>query len=294
MPKGRISKGLLEKMPIVDTPFERVAIDVIGTLSPTLEKGNRYILTMVGFATRYPDAVPLTTIDTAKVAEGLMEMFSRVGLPRQILSDRGINFTSSLMKEINRLLSVQRLTTTPYHPICNGLVEKFNGTLKQMLRKMCQEKPRSWDTYLAPLLFAYREVPQTSLGFSPFELIYGRHVRGPLSVLNDIWTKEEGNEELRTTYGYVLDLRNRLEETMALAHEKLKKNFRCQKHIYDRNTRETTEGGRQGVAPVTYRTQVDVALEGPISSNGKKERSRLHDRSGTQQKSFSCEHVEVL
>ena len=78
------------------------------------------------------------------------------------------------MKEVSRLLSMKQLVTTPYHPMCNGLVERFNGTMKQMLKRMCAERPKDWDRYLPALLFAYREVPQESLGFSPFELLYRR------------------------------------------------------------------------------------------------------------------------
>ena len=90
-----------------------------------------------------------------------------------MLTDQGSQFTSEVMKEVSRLLSLKQITTTPYHPMCNGLVEKFNGTLKQMLRRMCAERPKDWDKYLNALLFAYREVPQESMGFSPFELLYG-------------------------------------------------------------------------------------------------------------------------
>ena len=60
-----------------------------------------------------------------------------------------------------------------------------------MLRKMCQERPRDWDRYLHAVLFAYREVPQASTGFSPFELLYGHTVRGPMQVLKELWTKED-------------------------------------------------------------------------------------------------------
>ena len=86
-----------------------------------------------------------------------------------MLTDQGSQFTSEVMKQVSKLLSVHQLTTTPYHPMCNGLVERFNGTLKQMLRRMCAERPRDWDRYINPLLFAVREAPQESLGFSPFE-----------------------------------------------------------------------------------------------------------------------------
>lgn len=185
-PKSKVGKAALVRKPLIDTQFERVAVDMIGPLKPMSNKGNRYILTLVDFATRYPDAIALPSIDSATVAEALIEMFSRIGFPREILCDQGSCFTSDLMREINDLLAIKHLSSTPYHPMCNGLVERFNGTLKQMLRKMCQEEPKSWDRLLAPLLFAYREVPQASMGFSPFELIYGRHVRGPLSLLKEL------------------------------------------------------------------------------------------------------------
>ncbi|XP_075737410.1 uncharacterized protein LOC119162224 [Rhipicephalus microplus] len=150
-PKGHTRKVPLVKVPIISTPFEKVAIDIVGPLFPRSTQGNKYILTMVDYATRYPDAVALPSVETERVAEALVEMFSRVGVPREVLSDRGTNFTSEVMKEVSRLLSLKQLHTTPYHPMANGLVERFNGTLKQMIKRMCQEKPHDWDRYLAPL-----------------------------------------------------------------------------------------------------------------------------------------------
>jgi len=139
--KGRVINVPLGKMPITDTPFDRVA-DIIGLIYPATDRGNRYVLTMVDYATRYPEAVPLKNIHAETVAEALLNMFTRVGVPREILSDQGSQFLSAVMKEMCILLSLKQLVTTPYHPMCNGLVEKFNGTLKTMLRHMCAEKPR--------------------------------------------------------------------------------------------------------------------------------------------------------
>ncbi|PIK39424.1 hypothetical protein BSL78_23736 [Apostichopus japonicus] len=213
-------------MPLIDTPFKRVAVDIVGPISPTSKHGNRYILTLVDYATGFPEAVPLRNIDTERVAEALVDIFSRVGVPSEILTDRGSQFTSDVMKEVSRLLSLRQLTTTPYHPICNGLVEKFNGTLKRMLKRMCEERPSDWDRYIGPLLFAYREAPQASTGFAPFELLYGRTVRGPMAILKEMWTSEVDNPETRSTYQYVLDLRERLEETCALARSELQESSR--------------------------------------------------------------------
>ena len=119
--KGSVLKVPLEKMPLIDKPFKRVAIDLVGPIGSPSEDGHRYILTLVDFATRYPEAVPLKNIDIQTVAEALMDIFSRLGVPEEILSDLGMQFVSDCMKEVTRLLSIQQLTTTPYHPMCNGL-----------------------------------------------------------------------------------------------------------------------------------------------------------------------------
>ena len=237
-PKGKVKKLPLGSLPLIETPFERVAVDIIGPIHPATDRGNRFILTIVDYATRYPEAVPLRSIETTCVAEALVDVFTRVGIPREILSDQGTQFMSGLMREVSRLLSVKQLTTTPYHPACNGLVERFNGTLKQMLRKMSTERPKDWDRYVGALLFAYREAPQASLGFSPFELLYGRTIRGPMSILKELWTGEVKESQVKTTYEYVLDLKNRLQETCQLARENLKKAQRYQKKYYDKNSKD--------------------------------------------------------
>ena len=151
----------------------------MGPIAPASDKGHRIILTLMDYATRYPEAVPLNNIDTETVAEALLDMYSRVVVPEEVLSDLGTQFTSDCMKEVSGLLSIRRLTTFPYHPACNGLVEKFNGTLKRMLRRLCHEQLRQWHRFINPLLFAYREARQEATGFSPFELQYGRMVRAP-------------------------------------------------------------------------------------------------------------------
>ena len=174
--KGRVTKVPFGKLPLIDTPSKRVAVDIVGPIKPHSERKSRYILTIIDYATRYPEAVALPGIETERVAEVLVEMFSRVAIPDEMLTDCGSEFTAEVMKEVSRLLSLQQITTTPYHPICNGLMERFHMTLKHMLRRMCAQRPKDWDKYLPALLFAIREIPQESLGFSPFELLYGRNV----------------------------------------------------------------------------------------------------------------------
>ena len=80
--------------------------------------------------------MPLRYITTEEVAEALLGIFSRVGVPDEVLSDRGAQFTSGLVNEVNRLLSIKQLNTTPHHPLCNGLCEKMNGTIKTMIKRL--------------------------------------------------------------------------------------------------------------------------------------------------------------
>ena len=134
--KRSIVKAPLGEMPLIDTPLRRVAVDLIGSFTPVTDRGNRNILTLVDYCTRYPEAIALNRIETERVAEALLEVFSRMGVPDEILTDMGTQFTSDLMREISRLLVIKQLTTTAYHPICNGLCERYNGTLKKILRRM--------------------------------------------------------------------------------------------------------------------------------------------------------------
>ena len=268
--RGKVGKVPLEKLPIIDVPFRRVSYDLVGPIYPASERGHRYILTAVDHASRYPEAVPLKNIDTVSVAEAMVDMYSRVGIPDEVLSDLGTQFISEVMSEVNRLLSIRQMTTTPYHPICNGLVEKWNGTLKQMLKKLCCEKPKDWDRYINALLFAYREVPQESTGFSPFELLYGRTVKGPMQILRKLWTENAEESQVKISYQYVVDLKERLEETLEIAHKNLGKAQSRYKHHYDRKARPRSlkVGEKVLVLLPTDKNKLLMQWRGPFTVEG--------------------------
>ena len=135
-PKRRTKRVPLCKVPVITEPFSRVAIDLVGPLSPPSEEGHQYILTLIDCATGFPEAVPLKCIDSIHVAEALLTIFSRVGIPREILSDRGPQFISQLLGEIHRLLGVKPLFSSPYHPLGNSRVERLHATLIFCLKKL--------------------------------------------------------------------------------------------------------------------------------------------------------------
>ena len=88
-PKGRVTKVPLDQMPVIDEPFKRIAVNLIEPIHPISEKGNRYILTMVDFATTYPEATPLPSIETSCGGEALLDIYSLVGFPQEVLTDLG-------------------------------------------------------------------------------------------------------------------------------------------------------------------------------------------------------------
>ena len=230
----KVPKAPLVPLPIVATPFQKIAMDIVGPL-PRSRSGNRYVLVICDYATRYPEAILVRSIDAENIAEELIKLFARVGIPQSILTDQGSNFTSKLLMELYRLLRVQGIRTSPYHPQTDGLVERFNQTLKLMLRKVIDKEGKDWDKLLPYVLFAYREVPQASTGFSPFELLYGRSVRGPLSVLKESWQAAESQDV--SVVSYILDIREKLQQMSKLVEQNLTKAQMDQKYWYDKNAR---------------------------------------------------------
>ena len=130
---------------------------------------------------------------------------------------------SECMQEVSRLLCIKGLTSMPYHNICNGLVARWKGTLKSMLKRLCEDQPKQWHRLINPVLFAYRKVPQEPAGFTPFQMLFGRSVRGPGTIIKELWTKEVNIPEVKTSYEYVTELHERLEDSLKLAQEELQK-----------------------------------------------------------------------
>ena len=92
-----------DEIPRSTEPFYTVAVDIISPLAPMSSRRHRYTLTIVDTATRYPVATPLKTIDTVTVTEALIKMFWDKGMPKEILSDNGSQFTLEMMTEVHRL-----------------------------------------------------------------------------------------------------------------------------------------------------------------------------------------------
>ncbi|GBN66324.1 Gag-Pol polyprotein [Araneus ventricosus] len=182
-----------------ELPFQVVSIDIIGPIDPPSAKGHKYVLCLLDQHTRWAEALPLTSLTAKATCEALLTIFMRTGVPNVIASDNGTNFNASLTLEFEKRMGSSSRFSTPLHPESNGLVERFNQTLKKMLHHVILEEPRSWHTKIPFVLFAYREVPNNTTGVAPFQLLYGRKPEGPLPILKNTWMAGQEGLQLDTT-----------------------------------------------------------------------------------------------
>ena len=140
-------------------------------------------------STRFPEAIPLRNISAKTIVKALITLvflvFTLVGLSKSIQSDQGSNFMSGLFQQVMDELGIKQYRSSAYHPESQGALERFHQTLKKMIRSYCFDTNRDWDEGVHLLLFAVRESVQESLGFSPFELVFGHSVRGPLKLFKE-------------------------------------------------------------------------------------------------------------
>ncbi|XP_059848380.1 uncharacterized protein LOC132406577 [Hypanus sabinus] len=225
-PNQVIPKAPLRPIPTFGEPFFRIIVDFVGPLLRTAS-GRQYIMTMMCAATRFPEAVPLGNIRTPAVVKALNKFFTTVGLPREIQSDQGSTFTSRAFQQILTQMGVKQILASACHPESQG----FHATLKTMIKTYCQENTHDWDDAIPLLLFAVRDTVQESLGFSPFELVFGHRPREPLTVLKEKWSSP--NVQVNVI-DYVLRFRERLHKFCEFAKQNLKDSRTKMKQWYDK------------------------------------------------------------
>lgn len=234
-PNQNIPKAPLKPIPAFEEPFSRVIVDCVGPL-PKTRLGNQYLLTIMCASTRFPEAIPLRKITANVIVKALIKFFTLFGLPRTIQSDQGTNFMSKIFQQVMYQLGVKQFKSSAYHPESQGALERFHQSLKTMIKAYCVENEKDWDEGVPLLLFAAREVVQESIGFSPFELVFGRRPRGPLLWLKEHLLRDDCKE--MNLLEYVTQLKQRLLRANEMAHENLKKSQDIMKVWYDCNAKE--------------------------------------------------------
>ncbi|XP_071542904.1 uncharacterized protein [Panulirus ornatus] len=262
-PNQSIPSYPLQPIPVPSEPFQKIIIDIVGPL-PKSKKGNQYILTVLGPTSRYPEAFPLKTISAKNVANKLIHMFTTFGIPQEVRSDRGTNFTSDLFKDVLQELGIKQTLSTAHHPQSQGALERHHQTLKSMIRKYCHERNQDWDEGLPFLLFAVRESPHESLGCSPFELVFGRQVRGPLKVVKDELISHK--VPLKSFITYLQQLKDNLDKIRKFARDNMKISQHTMKSVFDVKAKDPARD-QIGLPCNVMGSQVDNTLDTSDTTN---------------------------
>ena len=215
------SKAPLHPLTPSNRVWERIAMDVVGPL-PESREGNKYILVLSDYTSRYAMTIAMEDQKAHTIAFHLADkIITKYGAPEKVLTDKGTNFLSKLVEELCVLFKIKQLRTTSYHPQTDGLVERFNRTLCDMLSCYVCDEPDNWDTYLPFVTFAYNTSEQSTIKNNPFYLFYGRQANLPndLVIVNQEDTEEEN---IKFQWKKSLDLARK---NLILAQEKQKKHY---------------------------------------------------------------------
>ena len=176
--------------PIISKIFSRVSCDIVEPLPVCKKSQNRFILTFMDRATRYVDCYPLKDHQASTIVKAMMEYISRYDNIDELLCDLGSKFQSLLFETFTNFFGIKQIRCSVAHPQSNA-VERWHRTLKDMLRAYIDQHPdEDWDESLPYLMFvACRDMPIADVGFSPYKLLYGRPIKGPLWIVLKIGGK---------------------------------------------------------------------------------------------------------
>ena len=162
-------KAPLISMPI-GRPWQMVAVDILEV--PLSCSKNRYLLVIQDYFSKWADAIPLPSQTADSITKELVKVFATYGMPDILHSDQGRNFESSILRQTLEAFGIKKSRTTAYHPQGDGMVERFNRSLLQMLCSYITDHAE-WKRYLPFVLFAYRTAVHASTGVTPFEMMFG-------------------------------------------------------------------------------------------------------------------------
>ena len=220
-------------------PFEHIALDLLKL--PLTERGNQYLLVIEDFFSKWIEAFPLQRTAAPSVAHCLLNgWIARFGCPYSILSDQGREFESRLFKALNKLLQCKKLRTTTYHPRTDGMVERSNRTVIDVLSKYGESEP-NWDLHMPLALFAIRTSEHATTGFSPFSLTYGREARIPWDIVYG-----SAPHTLMPLEKWVAEKKEHMTKVFKMVQQHTHKRQLQQKRYFDSNRRGEFQGFEEG------------------------------------------------
>ena len=263
--KTKRTKVPMVMTPTASRPWDKMIYDVVGPLEKSTQ-GSKYLLVVVDVHSHYPFAFPLRSIESKHIARTLVNLFSHIGIPRILQHDQASNFSSKMMKQLTALLGIEDIRSSCYRPESNALVERLNGTIKKLIRTCLVGKNlNQWETVLPLVLFAIRATKHATTQLSPFNLVFGYNVRGPLDIVKELWVDEPPGEHPQDLHEYVLDLRKTMRVLSQQAVEREVETKEAIKERFDRSAEmvEFQEGDLVYLMIPQKVSSLSVSWEGP-------------------------------
>ncbi|GKC02639.1 reverse transcriptase domain-containing protein [Tanacetum coccineum] len=206
--------------------FDVWGIDFMGPFMSS--HGNKYILVAVDYLSKWVEAKALPTNDARVVVKFLKSLFARFGTPRAIISDRGTHFCNYQFAKVMSKYGVTHRLATAYHPQMSGQVEVSNRGLKCILERTVGENCASCSDKLDDALWAFRIAFKTSIGYTPYKLVYGKSFQLPIELEHKAyWALKHANFDLKITGDHrklqLNELRDQAYENSLICKERTKK-----------------------------------------------------------------------
>lgn len=165
---------------VMNEPFEKWALDFVRSIVPASKK-KRYILVCTDYVTKWVEAKDLFRATERADVDFLFEdIFTRFGVPREIVIDQGAQFTSKLVHAITEQYQIKHWKSSPYYPQANEQVESINKVLEAIMTKTIQQHHKGWADRLPEAPWAYKTTRRNTTGHTPYELVYGKQVLFPI------------------------------------------------------------------------------------------------------------------
>jgi len=231
--KNKSSKNIKLPMAITTTsikPFQKIFLVIVGKL-PTSYNNNSYVLPIQDDLTKFLLTIPLEDHKANTIGKTFVTNFVCThGIPMSILTDNGPEFVSEIFTEICKILKINKMMSSAYHPQTNGGLERAHRVIKEMLRHTVNQNAQNWCEHIPFVTFAYNSAVHESTNFQPYELVYGNPVKLPSPL--------QRQAEPYTYDNYAYEMKQKMQAAYGLARELLTKTKHKTKEYYDKEQNE--------------------------------------------------------
>ena len=230
---GKTKIAPMQPVSEVSRPFQRISMDVLCNL-PTTYQGNKHLLVVTDHLSRYVEAFPMQKQDAETIARIISEkIFCRYGFANQLLTDKGSNFLSKMFKGICDHFKVKKVNTSSYRPQSNGICERLNRSILNMLASQVSASQKEWDEKIPYILLALNSSVHKTTKEKPYFLMYGRDPILP--------TDQLVVDKIKPLYNYddySHEMVHKMETAFKRAKDQIGKTFKAQKAYYDKKSEE--------------------------------------------------------